>query len=117
MLNENALHGLIEESQDLHSDAMAGVTGTLSDLVEVHHQAPKGPLDPALLERINRERRTFLSRTSVRLASAGLIGTGIGGPSLVYWPPPHRQTLRSTCRSCRRRCPWNYWRWLPTAWR
>ncbi len=79
MLNENALHGLIEESQDLHSDAMRGVAGTLSDLVEVHHQAPKGLLDPALLERINRERRTFLSRTSVRLASAGLIGTGIGG--------------------------------------
>src|SRR5829696_555648 len=82
MLNEPALKGLIEESQDLHSDAMREVKPALAGLTELHHEAPSEPLDPATIDRINGERQTSARRTGAALAGAGLLSTGIGA-SLV----------------------------------
>ena len=82
MLNEPALQGLIEESQDLHRDAMQEVKPALAGLTELHHDAPSEPLDTATVARINGERRSFSNRTAAALAGAGLLSTGIGA-SLV----------------------------------
>lgn len=78
MLNEPALKGLIEESQDLHSDAMREVKPALAGLTELRHDAPTEPLDTATIARINDERRTSSHRTGASLAGAGLLSTGIG---------------------------------------
>lgn len=69
---------LIDESQDLHTDAMREVTPNLSRLAEHHHDVPQDPLDPVRLDEINRERRTFMARTGAMLAAGGLLTTGIG---------------------------------------
>jgi ferritin-like protein len=82
MLNEPALQGLLEESQDLHSDAMREVKPALAGLTELHHDSPTQPLDTATVARINEERRGFANRTTAALAGAGLLSTGIGA-SLV----------------------------------
>jgi len=78
MLNEPALKGLIEESQDLHSDAMREVKPALAGLTELRHDAPTEPLDTATIARINDERRSSSHRTGAALAGAGLLSTGIG---------------------------------------
>ena len=78
MLNEPAMQELIDESQDLHTDAMREVTPNLSRLTEHHHDVPQAPLDPARVDEINRERRSFMARTGAMLATGGLLTTGIG---------------------------------------
>ncbi len=78
MLNEPALEGLIEESNDLHSDAMREVKPNLVALREHHHDVPATPLDPRQIAHINEERRDLAGRTSTLLAGAGLLGTGLG---------------------------------------
>ncbi len=49
MLNEPALSGLIEESQDLHSDAMREVKPALAGLTELH---PDRRLARAVLDHV-----------------------------------------------------------------
>lgn len=78
MLNEPALEGLIEESSDLHADAMREVKPNLVALQEHHHDVPAAPLDPHQIQQINDERRSLSGRTSTLLAGAGLLGTGFG---------------------------------------
>ena len=63
-----ALTGLIEESQDLHRDAMREVKPALTGLAELHHDAPTQPLDTATIARINDERRRASGRTGAALA-------------------------------------------------
>ena len=88
MLNEPAMQKLIEESQDLHTDAMREVTPNLARLAEHHRDVPQSPLDPARLLQINDERRTFMARTGAMLAAGGLLTTGIGAGLLGLLSTP-----------------------------
>lgn len=78
MLNEPALEGLIEESNDLHADAMRDVKPNLALLEEHRLDVPAGPVDPAWLAQVNEERRGFAQSTGKLLAGAGLLGTAFG---------------------------------------
>ncbi len=88
MVNEPALKGLIEESQDLHSDAMREVKPALAGLTELHHDAPSEPLDRPTIDRINGERSTLAGRTTSALAGAGLLATGIGASLVALLASP-----------------------------
>jgi len=78
MLNEPALEGLMEESNDLHADAMREVQPNLRALREHHHDVPAPSLDASRIQQINDDRRSLAGRTSSLLAGAGLLGTGLG---------------------------------------
>lgn len=78
MLNEPALEGLIEESNDLHADAMRAAPANLVRLREHHLDVPAAPLDPQQIQQVNEERHNLAGRTSSLLAGAGLLGTGLG---------------------------------------
>jgi bacterioferritin (cytochrome b1) len=76
-LDETALRGLIEESQDTHADAIAAVREPLADMVDLGQQARANGLDPDESRAFAAENRRRLSRTGKRagglLAATGMI--------------------------------------------
>ena len=78
MLNEPALEELMEESNDLHADAMRDVGPMLVRLREHHLDVPAPLLDPQQVAAIDEDRRSLSGRTKAILAGAGLLGTGLG---------------------------------------
>ena len=76
MPNERALTALIEESEDLHSDAMRTTNAGLADLVEQgHERRASGGIDPDEIAEWQQTDRSRLLTKS--LAGAGLVGVGL----------------------------------------
>jgi rubrerythrin len=75
--DENALGGLIEESQDTHADALRAAQEPLRDMVDLGHEArAEGRLDGDESRAFARENRQRLSTTAKRVG--GLLGaTGV----------------------------------------
>jgi len=79
-VNERELEGLIEESQDLHRDAMVSVQDPLDELVELGHQARREGIDPIEVAEQSRQRRSGL-RSS--LAGTAALATGAFGVAML----------------------------------
>ena len=77
-IDERELGGLITESQDLQSDAMAGARANLPMLEEIRHE--RGDVTPSPAERraFDEGRRSLLARLGLTGGGAALAGTGIG---------------------------------------
>jgi Ferritin-like domain len=88
MLDESALMGLLEESQDLHSDAMREVKPARAGIAELRHEQAPTQFSPEEVAQVNDDRRTFLGSTSTTLAGAGLLTTGIGAALLGLLASP-----------------------------
>src|SRR5579863_1348409 len=72
-IDEPRLHELIEQSQDIHSDAMRATVTTLDEVVEMGHVTrARGDVD--------NERRRFLTRS---LFAAGAVTAGAFGSSFL----------------------------------
>jgi len=76
-LDERALTGLIEESQDLQSDAMHQVRATLPDLVDIGEEERDDESDPADLDALRQSRRDVVSKLGLG-AGGGLLAGGLG---------------------------------------
>lgn len=76
--DERELGGLITESQDLQSEAMAQARANLPMLEEIHHE--RGDIKPDLAERraFDMGRRSLLARLGLAGGGAAVAGTGIG---------------------------------------
>jgi len=75
MPNNRALSALIEESEDLHSDAMRTTNAGLADLVEQgRDRRADGDIDPDEIVEYQSERSRLLTKS---LAGAGLAGIGL----------------------------------------
>ena len=75
------LDELIEESQDLQSDAMRDVKATLPELAEIGEQRRGTGTDPDLVSRYNLNRRGLLQRMGIGaggVATRGLLAGGFG---------------------------------------
>ncbi len=77
-IDERELGGLITESQDLQSEAMAGARASLPMLEEIRHE--RGDATPSAAERraFDEGRRSLLARLGLTGGGAALAGTGIG---------------------------------------
>jgi len=89
-IDETALGGLIEESQDTHADALRAASEPLRDMVDLGHQTRAGGMDADENRAFASENRGRLARTAMR--AGGLLGaTGviaaiadfIGGPAFA----------------------------------
>jgi hypothetical protein len=75
-VDEHALERLIEESQDLHTDAMAVATATLPDLSDLAADQRRQPVEHpvASVEAVESSRQTLIRRLT--LAVGGILGVG-----------------------------------------
>lgn len=75
-IDDRALERLIEESQDLHTDAMRDVRSTLPDLADAAADRRRAGVvaEPALLASFDRDRTSLRKRLT--LALGGLLGAG-----------------------------------------
>ncbi len=75
MPNNRALSALIEESEDLHSDAMRTTNAGLADLVEQgRDRRADGDIDRDEIVEYQTQRTSLLTKS---LAGAGLVGVGL----------------------------------------
>ncbi len=76
-LDEPALERLIEESQDLHTDAMSVARTTMPDLADYAADRRRGghQADDAVIEQFDEARKNLIRRIS--LAVGGLFGAGV----------------------------------------
>lgn len=88
MLNEPALDLLVEESQDLHTDAMRNAAPALKSLAEHHADVGAPTLDRVSLAQLNDDRRAYAQSTAAGLAGAGLLTTGIAAALLGILASP-----------------------------
>jgi rubrerythrin len=73
--DSRALNGLIEESEDLHSDAMRTTNAGLADVVEQgQDRRAAGDIDPDEITEYQSERARLLTKS---LAGMGLVGVGL----------------------------------------
>jgi len=80
-IDERQLEGLIEESQDLQSDAIAGAKASIPDLQEIAMERRNEQPDPSLVQELIATRRGLLRKWGVgggSLATRGLLGGGFG---------------------------------------
>ena len=82
-VDERAFGALIEESNDLHSDAMHTTRASLSELVEVGRESPSAP---EANEQVAGERRALLSRGIG--GGKALAAVGAGGALLALMARP-----------------------------
>jgi hypothetical protein len=75
-LDETALRGLIEESQDTHADAINAAREPLAEMVDLGREARANGLDPDESREFAAENRRRLSRTGKR-AGGLLAATGV----------------------------------------
>jgi len=86
-LDDRALGGLLEESQDIHADAMTATVEPLSELVELgHERRANGGSDPDETVRFRGERRRLMRRSLV--AGGALASYGFGGALLRLLETP-----------------------------
>lgn len=82
-IDERQLHDLLEESQDLHVDAMNSVSESLMDLSDLHADRLRDGFDPRQenLAAFNSNRRTLWQRLGFgnvsHVAAASLFGAGL----------------------------------------
>jgi rubrerythrin len=89
MPNNRAVSALIEESEDLHSDAMRTTTVGLADLVEQgRDRRADGDIDRDEIVEYQTQRTSLLTKS---LAGAGLVGVGLtrllGAPAFAQSAP------------------------------
>ena len=80
-IDTTALIGLVEESRDLHADAMRGVEETLPELAQLAAER-KGEVDTDDIDRFNHRRRRVLAGLgggAGAIAARGVLGGGLGG--------------------------------------
>lgn len=78
-LDDRALDHLIEESQDLQSDAMRGARASLPDLVDVREERRGEEPDPDELQRYEQSRQELVSDLGLSTgARQGLLAGGLG---------------------------------------
>jgi len=81
-IDGKALEGLLEESQDLQSDAMRQATASIPDLRDVAADRRGAEVDPAAVDRLNTGRLSLLERLGFgegsSTAKRGLFAGGIG---------------------------------------
>ncbi len=86
-LDDRALTGLLEESQDIQSDAMAATTEPLAQMVELgHERRATGGFDPAEAGQFRDERRRLMRKSL--LAGGALASYGFGGALLRLLETP-----------------------------
>jgi len=92
-LDERALDALIEESQDLHSDAMRTTRDSLTDVV-AHGQERRaaGGYDPEETRQYNEARRANLRMGLTALAGIGTFGVAAGLLSVLDSSPAFADT-------------------------
>ena len=89
MLNEPALHGLLEESQDLHTDAMRELQPALVQMTEHRNDVGAAALpEPEQVRAMNGQRRKLLRSTAPALTKSGFAATGIGAALLALMAKP-----------------------------
>src|SRR5690349_17057489 len=77
-IDEGRLDLLIEESDDLHADAMRAVEEPLNDMVEVHHErTARGGIDPDELAAFNERRASGLHISPAGALAAAGLGTAL----------------------------------------
>jgi rubrerythrin len=77
-LDERALQGLVEDSQDLQSDAMRTTNSSLAEMVELGHERRARGIDPD-------EIIAFGTRRKSLLRSVGLVAGGGFGAAVLNW--------------------------------
>ena len=76
-VDTQAFRSLIEESQDLHTDAMREASDRLPDLADVREEMRNEEIDPSEVERINATRATLADTVTSRWRTGALAG-GLG---------------------------------------
>ena len=82
--NEQALDQLIEQSQDLHSDAMATTRENVAEIVELAHESNEP--DPQARETFSREHRALVARGV--MGGGALAAAGFGTALLALFASP-----------------------------
>ncbi len=80
-IDDKALHELTVESQDLQTDALRSMKGSLDDLADVRADRRTEEVDPAEIDRFNQERSAAVRDGGLglgTLAAGGLLATGFG---------------------------------------
>lgn len=88
MLNEPALRDLLEESQDLHTDAMRGLQPSLAQMTEHHHDVGSDLPDAGTIAKVNEHRRKLFRSTEPSLKKAGFASAGIGAALMALLAKP-----------------------------
>ena len=78
-IDDRALEGLLEESQDLHSDAMHHGITLVPDLTDAHSDARDVEIDPAEIAEFNDARRTHVEQLGLGTGGAARVGVMAGG--------------------------------------
>ena len=93
-LDERALNGLIEESEDLQSDAMRQAKATLPELVDIREDERDDESDPEDFERLRQSRRDVVSKLGIS-AGGGLLAGGLGAALVgILAAPASAQTKK-----------------------
>jgi hypothetical protein len=90
-IDDRALNGLIEESQDLQSDTMRQNDGTVADLRDIAADTRHEERDPDLTVAFNESRQELVKDfggTTGGIASKGLLAGGIGAALLGLLAAP-----------------------------
>ena len=112
-IDPGAMGALIEESQDIHRDAMVATTTSLDEMVETGFEARahgEVDLDESRYEAARRSRLFTGAAFGGGLLAAAGVGAAFQG--LFSSPPSRHQPPMS--RSSRPRLPSRRWRWRPT---
>ena len=90
-IDDRALNGLIEESQDLQSDAMHQTNGIVADLRDIAADTRHDERDPDLAVAFNDSRRDLVSsfgRETGSIGGKGLLAGGIGAALVALLAAP-----------------------------
>ena len=91
-LDTSAFGHVLEESRDLHSDAMREARQSLPLLTQIGHER-KGEVDTDEIDRFNDHRRGVLAKLgygATGIAARGLLGAGFGGMFAGFLATPAR---------------------------
>jgi hypothetical protein len=87
-IDDRELTSLIEESQDLQSDAMRQNTAVAADLADVAADRRNVEVDPAEVAEFNEGRRGLISRLTEGNAGKGLFAGGVGAALVALLAQP-----------------------------
>jgi hypothetical protein len=87
-IDDRELTSLIEESQDLQSDAMRQNTAVAADLADVAADRRNVEVDPAEVAEFNEGRRGLISRLTEGNAGKGLLAGGVGAALVALLAQP-----------------------------
>ena len=93
-VDTRAFKSLMEESQDLHTDAMREALDRLPDLADVREEMRNEALDPAAAERVDTTRTTLADNITSRWRTGALAG-GVGALIAAVVAAPASATKRT----------------------